>query len=151
VLSAKEKERRSSVVYRYKRRKTVDLYAKETEGKLHVDCQSRSPKPSTSVEPSSSAWGQARPTGAGEANGGGKPLASSPCPPAPKSKEATGPNLVNSRICQTAIMHTVISNSLKRGEGMFSFRLTMLALGTFGTSRVYEENAMTKAMTIRRR
>jgi len=43
-----------------KRGKPIDLYTKEREGKHHADCQSRSPKPSTSVEPSSSAWGQAR-------------------------------------------------------------------------------------------
>jgi len=47
-----------------KRRKTMDLYTKEREGKLNADCQSRSPMPSTSAEPSSSPWGQARPMGA---------------------------------------------------------------------------------------
>jgi len=62
------------------------------EGKLHADSQSRSPKPSTSAEPSSSAWGLARPMGAGEANGGRKPPASSPSSPVPKTKEAAGPN-----------------------------------------------------------
>jgi hypothetical protein len=65
---------------------------KEREGKPNADCQSRSPMPSTSAEPSSLAWGQARPrgasdadrgkrdrwgqarlVGAGEANGGRKP------------------------------------------------------------------------------
>jgi len=53
-----------------KRGKTIDLYTKEREGKLHADWQSRSPMPSTSAEPSSSAWGQARKMGAGEAGGG---------------------------------------------------------------------------------
>jgi len=53
-----------------KRRKTMDLYMKEREGKPNADCQSRSPMPSTSAEPSSSPWGQARPTGASEADGG---------------------------------------------------------------------------------
>jgi len=53
-----------------KRRKTMDVYMKEREGKPNADCQSRSPMPSTSAEPSSSPWGQARPTGASEANGG---------------------------------------------------------------------------------
>jgi len=43
---------------------------KETEGKPNADCQSRSPMSSTSAEPSSSPWGQARPMGAGEAGGG---------------------------------------------------------------------------------
>jgi hypothetical protein len=47
-----------------KRGKTIDLYTKERDGKLHADCQSRSPKPSGIAEPSSSAWGQARPMGA---------------------------------------------------------------------------------------
>ena len=37
-------------------------------------------------------WGQARLVGAGEANGGGKPPASCPSPPASKTKKATGPN-----------------------------------------------------------
>jgi len=53
-----------------KRRKTTDLYMNEREGKPDADCQSRSPMPSTSAEPSSSPWGQARPTGASEADGG---------------------------------------------------------------------------------
>jgi len=34
-----------------KRRKTMDLYIKEREGKLNADCQSRSPMPSTGAEP----------------------------------------------------------------------------------------------------
>jgi len=37
-------------------------------------------------------WGQARLVGAGEANGGRKPPASCPSPPAPNTREATGPN-----------------------------------------------------------
>jgi len=53
-----------------KRRKTMDLYMKVREGKPNADCQSRSPMPSTSAEPSSSPWGQARPMGASEAGGG---------------------------------------------------------------------------------
>jgi len=53
-----------------KRRKTVDLYMKEREGKPNADCQSQSPMPSTSAEPSSSPWGQTRPMGASEAAGG---------------------------------------------------------------------------------
>jgi len=67
--------------------------------------------PSTSAEPSSSPWGQARPmgageadggkrgwwgqarlVGAGEANGGRKPPATCPSPPALNTREATGPN-----------------------------------------------------------
>jgi len=92
VLRVKEKERRSSIVYQSKERETINLYTKEREGKLHADCQGRSPKPSTSAEPASSAWGQARLVGAGEADGGGQPPASCPSPPASKTKEATGPN-----------------------------------------------------------
>jgi len=61
LLRAEEKKPRSSIVYRSKERETINLYTKEREGKLHVDWQSRSPKPSTSAEPSSSAWGQTRP------------------------------------------------------------------------------------------
>jgi hypothetical protein len=48
----------------------MDLYMKEREVKPNADCQSRSPMPSTSAEPSSSPWGQARPMGAGETGGG---------------------------------------------------------------------------------
>jgi len=47
----------------------MDLYMKEREGKPNADCQSRSPMPSTSAEPSSMAWGQARTPGASEADG----------------------------------------------------------------------------------
>jgi len=46
------------------------LYMKEREGKPNADCQSRSPMPSTSAKPSSSPWGQARPTGASETDRG---------------------------------------------------------------------------------
>ena len=53
-----------------KGRKTMELYTKEREGKLNADCQSRSPKPSTNTELSSSAWGQARQVGADETGGG---------------------------------------------------------------------------------
>jgi len=48
----------------------MDLYMKEREGKPNAECQSRSPMPSTSAEPSSSPWGQARPTWASEADRG---------------------------------------------------------------------------------
>jgi len=75
-----------------KRRKTMDLYIKEREGKPNADCQSRSPMPSTNAEPSSLPWGQVRLVGAGEANGSRKPPATFPSPPAPNTREATGPN-----------------------------------------------------------
>jgi len=39
-----------------KRRKTMDLYMKEREGKPKVDCQSRSPIPITSADPISLPW-----------------------------------------------------------------------------------------------
>jgi len=48
----------------------MDLYIKEREGKPNADCQSRSPMPSTSGEPSSVPSGQARPSGASEADRG---------------------------------------------------------------------------------
>jgi len=57
-------------------RETMDLYTKQREGKLHADYQSRSPKVSTSAEPSSSAGGrrgrrgQARLVGADQAGEG---------------------------------------------------------------------------------
>jgi len=47
-----------------KRRKTMDLYTQEREGKLTAGCQRRSPMPSPSAKPSSSPSGQARPMGA---------------------------------------------------------------------------------------
>jgi len=47
----------------------AQLSIDKREGKLHADYQSRGPKPSTMAEPSSSAWGQARLVGAGEADG----------------------------------------------------------------------------------
>jgi len=72
--------------------KTIDLYKKVREGKLNADCQSQSPMLSDSAKPSSSPWGQARLVGAGEPNEGHKPPASCPSPPAPKTREATGPN-----------------------------------------------------------
>jgi len=76
-----------------KRRENYGLiYEREREGKPNADCQSRSPMPSTSAEPSSSPWGQARLVGAGGANGGRKPPATCPSPPAPNTREATGPN-----------------------------------------------------------
>jgi len=54
-----------------KRRKTIDLYIKEREGKPNADWQSRSPMPSTNAEPSSSPWGLVRLlVVAGEAAGG---------------------------------------------------------------------------------
>jgi len=48
----------------------MDLYMKEREGKPNADCQNRSPMPSISAELSSSPWGQARMTGASEADRG---------------------------------------------------------------------------------
>jgi len=72
LLRAKENEQRSSIVYQYKKGKTLDLYTKESEGKFNADCQSRNPKPGTGAE--------ARPPprhGAGETDGGRKPPA--PC------------------------------------------------------------------------
>jgi len=63
-LRAKENEQRSSIVYRYKKGKTLDLYTKESEGKLNAECHTGNLKPSNSAE--------ARPPpqhGAGEPDG----------------------------------------------------------------------------------
>jgi len=91
VLRVKEKNEESQLSIDPKRGQTIDLYIKERERKLHADCQSRSPKLSTSAE-LSSPWGQARLEGVGEVCGGGQPPTSCPSPPASKTKEATGPN-----------------------------------------------------------
>jgi len=106
-----EEEKKMNCLSIQREGKTMDLYMKEREGKPNADYQSRSPMPSTSAEPSSSPWGQARPmgaseagggrrgwrgqarlVGAGEANGDRKPPATCPSPPAPNTREATGPN-----------------------------------------------------------
>jgi len=89
-LSIQEKEN-SRLIY---------LYTEEREGKLHADCQSRSPKPSISAEARPPAqfggrrgsWGQTRLVGAGKVNEGRKPPVSCPSPPTPNTREATGPN-----------------------------------------------------------
>jgi hypothetical protein len=60
------------------RRKTMDLYMTDREGKPTADCQSWSQMPSTCAEPSSSSWGQARLMVAGKAAGRRKPPASWP-------------------------------------------------------------------------
>jgi len=48
----------------------MNLYKIEREGKPNAECRSRSPKPSTSAEPSLSPWRQAMPMGVSEACGG---------------------------------------------------------------------------------
>jgi len=69
LLRAKEKIRRSSIVYRYKRRKTVDIYTKEREGNSMPTAKAgaRSQVPVPSPHPRHGGrrdwWGQARPTG----------------------------------------------------------------------------------------
>jgi hypothetical protein len=76
-----------------KREKTIDLYTKEIEGK--TPCWLPKPEPEAEHQrwgwASCSAWGQARLVGAGEVNGGRKPPASCPSPPALNTEEATGP------------------------------------------------------------
>jgi hypothetical protein len=67
-----------------KRGKTIDLYTKE---RRKTPC--RLPKPEPKAEYQCRALLN---MGAGEADGGGKPPASCPNPPASKTKEATGPN-----------------------------------------------------------
>ena len=87
-----EKGRRSRIVFRIKREKAARPYREK---------RPYSGKPSTSTEARPpprhggrrGRWVQARPVGAGEANGGRMSPASCPSPPAPKTKEVTMPNL----------------------------------------------------------
>jgi len=70
LLRAKEKERRSSIVYRYKRRKILNLYTEKrpysAELSITTGARSRIPVPEL---------GLLLGMGAGEAHGGHKPLA----------------------------------------------------------------------------
>jgi hypothetical protein len=70
LLRAKEKERRSSIVYRYKRRKTVDLYTEKrpysAKPSITTGARSRVPVPEL---------GLLLGMGANEAYGGYKPPA----------------------------------------------------------------------------
>jgi hypothetical protein len=96
LLKAKRKDEEAQLSVDPKRRKTMDLYTKEREGKLNASCQSRSPMPSTVPSPPPrhggrrGRWGQARLVGAGEANGGRKPPAICPSPPAPNTRKPPG-------------------------------------------------------------
>jgi len=65
-----EKEKKTICLSIQREGRTMDLYMKEREGKLNADCQRLCPMPSTSAEPSSSPWSQARPMGSGEADWG---------------------------------------------------------------------------------
>jgi hypothetical protein len=66
--------------------------------KAGAQCRVPVPSPPPRHEGRRGRWGQARLVGAGEtggageANGGRKPPASCPSPPAPDTREATGPN-----------------------------------------------------------
>jgi len=86
VLKAKEKDRRSSIVYRSKEREDYRLIHERERRK--TPC--RLPKPEPKAEYQCRALLLSM--GAGEADGGGQPPASCPSPPASKTKEATGPN-----------------------------------------------------------
>jgi len=90
-VESKREERGISIAYRYKEGANYKLIYKKRERKLHADCQSRSPKLSTSAE-LSSPWGPARLEGVGVLCRGGQPPTSCPSQPASKTKEATGPN-----------------------------------------------------------
>jgi len=81
------------------------IYRKKTilgEAKYHNRVRSRLPVPELGLLLSMGAgeagggrrdwWEQARLVGVGKANGGRKPPASCPSPPAPNTREATGPN-----------------------------------------------------------
>jgi len=97
VESKRERTKKLNCLSIQREGKLRTYIRKRQKEKLHADCQSRSPKPSISVEARPPAqhgsrrgwWGQTRLVGAGEVNGGGKPPAE--CP-ASKTKEATGPN-----------------------------------------------------------
>jgi hypothetical protein len=69
MLKAKEKERRYSIVYRYKRRKTLNLYTEKkpysAKPSITTGARSRVPVPGL---------GLLLGMGAGEAHGGYKPL-----------------------------------------------------------------------------
>jgi len=79
--------------------KTMDLYMKEREkenpmptAKAGAQCRVPVPSPPPRHGDRRGRWGQARLVGAGEANGGRKPPATCPSPPALNTREATGPN-----------------------------------------------------------
>ena len=86
MLRAIEKERRSCIVYRTKREKVAGLYREKrpysAKPRITAEARSRVPVPRL---------GLLLGMGAGEANGARKPPASCPSPPAPQTKEATGP------------------------------------------------------------
>jgi len=67
--------------------------------------QSRSPMPSTSAEPSSSPWGQARPTGASEAGGGRRDRWGQARPMGAVSRQAK--SLVNTILSQGTVLKSV--------------------------------------------
>jgi len=52
-----EEEKTMNCLSIQREEKTMDLYMKEREGKRNANCQSQSPMPSTSVEPSFSPLG----------------------------------------------------------------------------------------------
>jgi len=83
---SKEKEN-YGVIYERERRKNSMPTAK-----AGAQCRVPVPNPPPHHGGRRGRWGQARLMGAGEANGGGKPPASCPSPPAPSTREATGPN-----------------------------------------------------------
>jgi len=82
-----------------KRRITIDLYTKEREGKTPMptakawtQCRVPVPSPPPCHGGRRGRWGQERVVGAGEANGGREPPATCLSPPAPNSKDTTGPH-----------------------------------------------------------
>jgi len=87
LLREKVKERRSSIVCRYKKGKTIDLYTEKrpysAKPSITSGAQRQLPVPGLDL-----LLGM----GTSEANGGRKPQASCPSPPAPKTNEGTGPN-----------------------------------------------------------
>ena len=69
ILRAKEKERRSSIVYRSKEREW-QAYIQRKDHTQRSRVSHPEPQTDTSAKPSSSAWGHARSMGADEAGGG---------------------------------------------------------------------------------
>jgi len=86
LLRAKEKERRSSIVYQSKERENYKLiYERERRKNPY---RLRKPEPKAEYQCRALLLAM----GAGEADGGGQPPASCPSLPASKTKVATGPN-----------------------------------------------------------
>ena len=96
-------------------------------------------------------WGQTRLVGAGKADGGGKPPASYPCPPASDTKEATGPNpystLMGAVIWQTWILRMRRFPRRKGSLGMMRNRKRRRAMRRRGMRRDMRKMSWFQTMT----